>query len=138
MSADDMSGERVTDMPEIADQSTALAWDQVYSSSPPELRRWLNTGRPLSMHRDALMVAVPNTFTRNQLEGRVREHIEDVLTTYFQRPVHFAVIVDEKLSAPVTLESSSGQPEPPTMRSMIPAATRFDSAELRTDAFELS
>jgi chromosomal replication initiator protein len=99
-SAPDLPGERVTDIPESADRSTTLAWDHVYSSSPPELRRWLNTGRPLSMHRDALMVAVPNTFTRNQLEGRFREHIEDVLTSYFHRPVHFAVIVDDTLSSP--------------------------------------
>ncbi len=96
----------MTDIPEAADKSTFLAWDRVYSSSPPELRRWLNTGRPISMHRDALMVAVPNTFTRNQLEGRFREQIEQVLTSFFQRPVHFAVIVDESLS-------SSPMEEPP-------------------------
>lgn len=91
----------MTDFPEGADTSTLLAWEQVYSSSPPELRRWLNTGKPLSMHQDALMVAVPNNFTRHQLEGRFREHIEEVLTGYFQRPVHFAVIVDEKLTGGV-------------------------------------
>jgi chromosomal replication initiator protein len=130
-----MSGERVTDMPEIADKSTALAWDQVYSSSPPELRRWLNTGRPLSMHRDALMVAVPNTFTRNQLEGRFREHIEDVLTTYFQRPVHFAVIVDEKLSAPVgeqvaAVEGLAGRSPN--------GAGSFESADFRDNDFDLT
>jgi chromosomal replication initiator protein len=135
MSADDVSGERVTDMPEIADKSTALAWDQVYSSSPPELRRWLNTGRPLSMHRDALMVAVPNTFTRNQLEGRFREHIEDVLTTYFQRPVHFAVIVDDKLSAPVVEPGSTL--DGPTGRGDVGPGS-FDGAGFRGSDFDLA
>ena len=100
----------MTDIPEAADKSTDLAWEQVHSASPPELRRWLNTGRPVSLHRDTLMVAVPNTFTRNQLEGRFREHIEDVLTGFFQRSVHFAVIVDDSLSQPIS-QPGYGQPD---------------------------
>ncbi len=87
----------MTEPPDSAADSTVLAWDHVYSSSPPELRRWLNTGKPLALHQDALMVAVPNNFTRNQLEGRFRELIEVSLTAFFKRPVQVAVIVDESL-----------------------------------------
>ena len=126
----------MTDIPEAADKSTSLAWEQVYSSSPPELRRWLNTGRPISMHRDALMVAVPNTFTRNQLEGRFREHIEDVLTTFFQRPVHFAVIVDETLSGSQPPESGSTPSDP--ARSVARSTNRFDSADFQPGDFEVN
>jgi chromosomal replication initiator protein len=75
-----------------------LAWEHLYSASAPELRRWLNIGKPVALHQDALMVAVPNTFTRNQLEGRFREDIEAMLTSFFQRPMQFAVIVDDTLS----------------------------------------
>jgi chromosomal replication initiator protein len=98
----------VTDFLESSDRSTMLAWEQVYSCSPPELRRWLNTGKPLSMHQDALMVAVPNNFTRNQLENRFRTQIESVLTGFFARPVHFAVIVDDKLGG--ALEAVASRP----------------------------
>jgi len=90
-----------------------LAWDEVYSSSPPELRRWLNTGKPLSMHQDALMVAVPDNFTRNQLENRFRSQIEHVLTGFFARPVHFAVIVDKKLGGLEPRPGAPTQPAPP-------------------------
>ena len=65
--------------------TTTIAWEHVYTTSPPELRRWLDNSKPVAMHQDALMVAVPNNFTRNQLEGRFRPDIEQQLSDYFQR-----------------------------------------------------
>ena len=44
-----------------------------------------------------LMVAVPNIFTRNQLENRFRPDIERLLSGYFGRNIQLAVIVDESL-----------------------------------------
>jgi chromosomal replication initiator protein len=80
-----------------AAESTRLAWDHLYASSSPGLRRWLNTGQPVALHHDMLMVAVPNTFTRNQLENRFRSDIERLLSGYFGRNIQLAVIVDESL-----------------------------------------
>lgn len=80
---------------ESAAESTSRAWDHLYSSSSPGLRRWLNTGQPVALHHDMLMVAVPNTFTRNQLENRFRSDIERLLSGYFGRNIQLAVIVDE-------------------------------------------
>jgi chromosomal replication initiator protein len=88
----------VTESSESASDSTLLAWEHLYSASAPELRRWLNIGKPVALHQDALMVAVPNNFTRNQLEGRFREDIEAMLSSFFQRTMQFAVIVDDTLS----------------------------------------
>ena len=82
-------------------QSTAeppfRAWEHLRSSSPPELRRWLNTGKPVALHADLMMVAVPNIFTRNQLEVRFRTDIETTLAEFFGRNVHLAVLVDDSL-----------------------------------------
>ena len=82
-------------------QSTAepplRAWEHLRSSSPPELRRWLNTGKPVALHADLMMVAVPNIFTRNQLEVRFRTEIETTLAEFFGRNVHLAVLVDDSL-----------------------------------------
>jgi chromosomal replication initiator protein len=102
-----LCGERVTESQESASHSILLAWEHLYSASAPELRRWLNTGKPVALHQDALMVAVPNTFTRNQLEVRFREDIEATLSAYFQRPLQFAVIVDDSLS----LSGGGDQPQ---------------------------
>ena len=40
------------------------------------------------------VVAVPNEFTRNQLEGRLRTRIEDTLSERLGKPVRLAVSVD--------------------------------------------
>ncbi len=78
--------------------NTRLAWEHVYTAAPPELRRWLDSARPLAVHQDAVMVAVPNTFTRTQLEGRFRQPIENELTVYFGRDIQLVAIVDESLT----------------------------------------
>ncbi|HEV2931449.1 MAG TPA: DnaA/Hda family protein, partial [Propionibacteriaceae bacterium] len=67
------------------------------ASSPPELRRWLNSGKPVALHADLMMVAVPNIFTRNQLEVRFRPDIEHTLAEFFGRKVLLAVLVDDSL-----------------------------------------
>jgi chromosomal replication initiator protein len=87
----------VSEPSESAAESTSLAWDHLYSSSSPGLRRWLTTGHPVALHQDMLMVAVPNIFTRNQLENRFRADIESLLSEYFGRNIQLAVIVDESL-----------------------------------------
>jgi chromosomal replication initiator protein len=90
----------VTEPPESAAESTRLAWEHLYSSAPPELRRWLTTGKAVALHQDLLMVAVSSNFTRNLLEGRFRGLIETELAAFFTRPVQLAVIVDESLTPP--------------------------------------
>ena len=91
---------------ESAAESTSRAWDHLYSSSSPGLRRWLTTGQPVALHQDMLMIAVPNAFTRNQLENRFRTDIESLLSGYFGRNIQLAVIVDESLKPD---EESLGQ-----------------------------
>ena len=90
---------------ESAAESIHLAWQHLDSAAPPELRRWLQTGKPVALHEDLLMIAVPNNFTRNQLEIRFRSDIEAALSAFFQRSVQLAVKVDESLS------SDLGQPD---------------------------
>jgi chromosomal replication initiator protein len=87
----------VSESSEGAAESTSLAWDHLYSSASPGLRRWLTTGQPVALHHDMLMVAVPNIFTRNQLENRFRPDIERLLSGFFGRNIQLAVIVDESL-----------------------------------------
>ena len=82
---------------ESAAESTSLAWDHLCSAASPGLRRWLTTGQPVALHQDMLMVAVPNIFTRNQLESRFRPDIESMLSGYFGRNIQLAVIVDDSL-----------------------------------------
>ncbi len=43
------------------------------------------------------VIAVPNEFTRTQLEGRLRTRLEDALSDSLNRPIRIAVSVDETL-----------------------------------------
>ena len=76
----------MSEPPDSADP-TSSAWQHIHAAAPPEMRRWLETGKPVALHQDLLMVAVPNNFTRNLLEGRFRSIIESELSTFFGRSV---------------------------------------------------
>jgi chromosomal replication initiator protein len=88
----------VSEPPESTAEPPFRAWEHLRSSSPPELRRWLNSGKPVALHENLMMVAVPNIFTRNQLEMRFRPDIEQTLAEFFGRSVHLAVLVDDSLT----------------------------------------
>ena len=79
-------------------QATLLAWEHVYSGAAPELRRWLDNAKPLTMHQDTLILAVPSNFVRNLLEGRFRGDLEVALGRYFARPTKILVSVDDSLT----------------------------------------
>ena len=68
-------------------------------------RGFLRSARPLTLHADTLMVAVPNDFTRDQLESRLRPTVEQLLSDHFERPTRLAVTVDAELDQnPTTLD----------------------------------
>ncbi|HET7352291.1 MAG TPA: chromosomal replication initiator protein DnaA [Marmoricola sp.] len=74
---------------------------------PPNQAVWLAASKPLMLAENTAVVAVPNEFTRNQLEGRLRTRIEDALTERIGKPVRLAVSVDPSLEP---TGSSSAQP----------------------------
>ena len=44
------------------------AWNRVRAELTAEQRVWLNDSKPLTLHENTLMVAVPNEFARERLE----------------------------------------------------------------------
>ena len=78
----------------------------------------------MALHADLMMVAVPNIFTRNQLEVRFRTDIEGTLAEFFGRNVHLAVLVDDSLE---TGDGSTGY-VPPSQ----------PDADLETDALRVA
>ena len=79
-------------------EATSLAFEHVYAQATPELRRWLDTGKALTLHQDVLILAVPSNFARNLLEGRFRGQLEQVLSGYFHKPMKIVVTVDDGLN----------------------------------------
>jgi len=89
--------------------STGLdsAWQFVLGGTQSHQRGFLRSAQPLTLHADTLMVAVPNDFTRDQLESRLRPTVEQLLSDHFDRPTRLAVTVDAELDQdPVDLDGS--------------------------------
>jgi len=115
------------------EQSTSdlnTAWRGVVSDLQPNQRAWLRASEPVTLHESTAIIAVPNDFTRTQLEGRLRGQLEDALTVAFGREIRIAVTVNPQLDeralpdvAPATLDaptsrdidmSTNQTPVPPT------------------------
>ena len=76
-----------------------VLWPGIVDNLPPNQRVWLTSSKPLMLAENTAVVAVPNEFTRNQLEGRLRTRIEDTLSERLGKPVRLAVSVDPTLEA---------------------------------------
>lgn len=87
------------------------AWQQIVEDLQPNQRAWLRPSVPMTLHENTAIIAVPNDFTRNQLEGRLRNHIEDALTEGFGREIRMLVTVNPALEseAPPMIDESPDQ-----------------------------
>ncbi|WP_372727226.1 chromosomal replication initiator protein DnaA [Nocardioides sp.] len=82
------------------EQSTSdldTAWRGVVDDLQPNQRAWLRASEPVTLHESTAIIAVPNDFTRSQLEGRLRGQLEDALTIAFGREIRIAVTVNPQL-----------------------------------------
>ena len=86
-------------------------WRGIVDNLPPNQRIWLTSSRPLMLAESTAVVAVPNEFTRTQLEGRLRTRIEDTLSDRLGKPVRLAVSVDPALEEEID-ESAQDAAEP--------------------------
>ncbi len=78
-----------------------VLWPGIVDNLPPNQRVWLTSSKPVMLAENTAVVAVPNEFTRNQLEGRLRTRIEDTLSDRLGKPVRLAVSVDPTLERTV-------------------------------------
>ena len=88
-----------------AHMELADAWQCVLRSSDAATRAWLGNARPLTVHESTVMVAVPNEFTRERIESRLRASIEEFLSDAYRRPMRVAVTIEPDL------ELNLGAPE---------------------------
>src|SRR3954452_20081666 len=79
---------------------------------PASHRAWLSASQPVTLHENTAIVAVPDDFTRSQLETRLRPRLEDALSRSLGQPVRLAVTVDPTLGdgelGPVELDDVEG------------------------------
>jgi chromosomal replication initiator protein len=111
------------------EQSTSdlnTAWRGVVDDLQPNQRAWLRASEPVTLHESTAIIAVPNDFTRSQLEGRLRGQLEDALTVAFGREIRIAVTVNPQLEehAPAELPEHLT----PSMNRQVDMSTNVDGA----------
>ncbi len=103
------------------------AWTRVLAGLPPNQRAWLANSKPVTLHESTAIVAVPDDFTRGQLETRLRPDLERILTESFGRDIRIAVTVDSSLD-PDTAEQPAPSPPPLQLHTEPPAAVATGTA----------
>ena len=100
-----------TDRPDAAAETPVdlvAAWQRVVRELQPNQRAWLRASEPVTLHANTAIIAVPNDFTRGQLEGRLRSQLEEALTVSFGRDIRIAVTVNPALEdAPAETPTTS-------------------------------
>ncbi|UPK75057.1 chromosomal replication initiator protein DnaA [Nocardioidaceae bacterium SCSIO 66511] len=99
-----------TSTPEAAtetDPSLDVAWQQLVSELPVNVKAWLTASRPETLHGNTLIVSVRDDYTRSQLETRLRPRLEQSLTQILQRDIRLAVTVDPDLPVDEPSEQQS-------------------------------
>ncbi len=74
-------------------------WRRVLADLDAHKRAWLHNSEPVTLHEHTAIIAVPNDFTRGQLEGRLRAELEESLTEAFGRDIRIAVTIDPDLES---------------------------------------
>jgi chromosomal replication initiator protein len=124
-------GERVSDVVDSSAPPATAAFDQVVLQASPELRRWLDNAKPLNVHDDVMIIAVPSNFARNLLEVRFRGQVEGTLTSCYGRPMKIMVTVDDGLNpSPSAIEldqEASRDRRPPGEREVLDSARARDA-----------
>ena len=110
--------------PETTHPDLDTAWRAVVNELQPHQQAWLRASQPVTLHEKTAIVAVPDDFTRSQLEGRLRGQLEDALTGRFGHEIRILVTVNAELDAerpddvPHPRDEST---KPPVAMSTIPS-----------------
>jgi chromosomal replication initiator protein len=82
---------------EDPESDLGTVWRTIVRDLQPNQRAWLRASEPVTLHESTAIIAVPNDFTRNQLEGRLRGQLEDSLSDALGREIRLAVTVNPAL-----------------------------------------
>src|SRR3954471_12188273 len=85
-------------MTQVAD--LVRAWTQLIDELPASHRAWVTASQPVTVHENTAIVAVPDDFTRSQLESRLRPRLEHGLSELLWQSLRLAVPGDNTLARP--------------------------------------
>lgn len=88
------------------------AWRAVIEGLQPSQQAWVRASAPVAIHGDTAIVAVPNDFTRNRLEGALRSQLEESLSHQLGAEVRIAVTVNPELEVEAAPPSPADPSDP--------------------------
>ena len=97
--------------PHFTSDQLSEAWQHILSQTPARHRGLLRNTKPLTVLQNTVMVAVPNEYTRDQLENRLRPSIEEGLSDCFRHLTRLAVTVDPDIILDLEAELPLEAPE---------------------------
>lgn len=83
---------------EHTDPDLSDAWRTVLANVQPAQRAWLSNCDPVTVHDDLAIIAVPDDFTRTQVEGRLRPELEGALSSVYGRQIGLGTTVNPALA----------------------------------------
>jgi chromosomal replication initiator protein len=95
--ADQTSSTPEGSAPSAAEDALKQVWQGIVEELSSNQRAWLRDSEPVTMVENTAIIAVPNDFTRGQLEGRLRGELEDSLSSSFGKSIRIAVAVNPEL-----------------------------------------
>ncbi|MFT8395024.1 chromosomal replication initiator protein DnaA [Propionibacterium sp.] len=97
------------------------AWNHVLSACGARGGAFLRGSRLLTIHESTVMIAVPNEFTRERIETKLRTEIEEVLSDFFSRPMRLAITIEPDLELDLRPAEHPGRDGPdPAPAEFIP------------------
>ncbi|MET9731814.1 chromosomal replication initiator protein DnaA [Streptomyces sp. NPDC006458] len=75
---------------------------------------WIRRCQPLALVADTALLAVPNEFAKNVLEGRLAPIVSEKLSRECGRPIRIAITVDDSAGEPPAPQPPAPQPQSPT------------------------
>jgi len=87
------------------------AWRHIQTKADDPQRAWLKNAKPLTMHESTVMIAVPNEFTRERIESRLRVQIEEALSDFFHRQMRLAITVEPDIELGLEVPDREEDPE---------------------------
>ncbi len=113
--------EPVGNGPGSGNETLDQAWSHIWAQSEPSARGWLSATRPITLHESLLIIAVPDEFTRERVESRLRTTLEAQLSDYLGRPMQLATTIDPSAATGFTPPAPAAEPELPLPNPVVPS-----------------
>ncbi|MFE1308218.1 chromosomal replication initiator protein DnaA [Streptomyces sp. NPDC058755] len=88
---------------------------------------WIRRCQPLALVADTALLAVPNEFAKNVLEGRLAPVVSETLSRECGRPIRIAITVDDSAGEPPAPQAPPAQPQ---------RQPRYEEPELPSGPYE--